>query len=328
LPEVSVIIPVYNTEQYLTQCLDSVAGQTFADFEAIVVDDGSTDGCAAVIRDFAGRDSRFIVVEQQNKGLSEARNAGLDVARGQWITFVDSDDMLAPEFLQALLDAAKNTHADIACSGKRHFWSGTDVAEKIALQAAGKRCAGTSYATVALTPEEALSYAFYQKGGPDYSAWSKLYDAKFWKTRRFTPGIYFEDMDCIPQALLEAKKVAFVPEPLYLNRRHKTSILATAYSRKKAELLDIAEKVCAVVKGRGKELEQAAACNLFSASCSILMRTPDTEEFADYRDRAWKNILTTRKAVRSPRARMRNKVAALCSLGGRTFFGMVLRRFG
>ena len=328
MPEISVIIPVYNAEQYLTQCLDSVAGQTFADFEAIIVNDGSTDGSADIIREYAGRDSRFIVVEQENKGLSEARNAGINIARGQWITFVDSDDMVAPDFLQALLDAAQKTGADISCSGKRLFWNRADVAGKNAPQASCNVCAQKSYATVALSPEEALAYALYQKGGPDYSAWSKLYDARIWKNRRFKPGIYFEDMDCIPQALLNAKKVAFVPEPLYLNRRHKTSILATAYDRKKAELLDIAEKICTLVKGKGKEIELAADCNLFSASCSILMRTPDTADFADYRERAWKNILTTRKAVRSPRARMRNKVAALCSLGGRAFLGMALRRFG
>lgn len=321
MSEVSIIIPVYNTEQYLRDCLSSVLAQTFADFEAIIVNDGSTDGSAAIIREFAGRDSRFTIVEQENRGLSEARNAGLKVARGQWITFVDSDDMVSPDFLQVLTDAAKEAQADIACCGKRLFWNGAEINH-------ASRCAKESYATVALTPEEALAYALYQKGGPDYSAWSKLYSAKLWKNRRFTPGIYFEDMDCIPQVLLDAEKVAFVPEPLYLNRRHKTSILATAYDRKKAELLDIAEKVCTVVMGKGKELERAAACNLFSASCSILMRTPDTAEFADYRNRAWKNILITRKAAFSPQARTRNKVAACCSLGGCAFLSMVLRRFG
>ena len=322
MSEVSIIIPVYNTEQYLKDCLSSVLAQTFADFEAIIVNDGSTDGSAAIIRDFAKRDSRFTIVEQENRGLSEARNAGLKVARGQWITFVDSDDMVSPDFLQVLTDAAKEAQADIACCGKKLFWNGAEI------NSAGNGRAGKGHATVALTPEEALAYALYQNGGPDYSAWSKLYSAKLWKNRRFTPGIYFEDMDCIPQVLLDAEKVAFVPEPLYLNRRHKTSILATAYDRKKAELLDIAEKVCTVVKGKGKELERAAACNLFSASCSILMRTPDTAEFADYRNRAWKNILITRKAAFSPQARTRNKVAACCSLGGRAFLSMVLRRFG
>ena len=322
MPEISVIIPVYNTERYLADCLTSVLAQTFRDFEAIIVDDGSTDGCAGIISEFAGRDSRIVTLRQENKGLSEARNAGINIAKGNWITFVDSDDKIAPDFLHALLDAAKACNADIACSGKRLFKSDTEEAEKTptAPQPASP--------AIKLSPEKALAYALYQKGGPDYSAWSKLYSAKIWKSRRFTPGIFFEDMDCIPQAFLDAERTAFVPEPLYLNRRHDTSILATAYDRKKAELLDIAEKICTTVQGKGDELERAAACNLFSASCSILMRTPDTDEFADYRDRAWKNILETRKAVRSPRARLRNKVAAFCTLGGRAFFCAVLRRFG
>ena len=127
---------------------------------------------------------------------------------------------------------------------------------------------------------------------------------------------------------LEASRIAFVSEPLYLYRRRSTSILATAYDRKKAELLDIAESVCDLVRGRGKELEQAAASNLFSAGCSILMRTPDTAEFADYRDRAWNDILATRRAACSPQARFRNKVAAVISVAGMKVLGKVLRRFG
>ena len=320
MPAVSVIIPVYNTEPYLAECLTSVLAQTFPDFEAIIVDDGSTDGSAAIIREFAGRDSRIVTLKQENKGLSEARNTGMEIAKGDWITFIDSDDMVAPDFLQKLLDAAKACHADIACSGKLHFENSAEIARNTATQAVSQ--------TVALTPAEALTNALYQNDSPDYSAWNKLYAAKFWKSRRFPAGKYFEDMATIPQVFLDAEAVAFVPEPLYLYRRRSTSILATSYDRKKAELLDIAESVCPLVKGKGEELERAAACNLFSVSCSILMRTPDSGEFADYRDRAWKNILETRNAARSPRARTRNKIAALCSLGGRNFFGFMLRRFG
>ena len=319
MPEVSVIIPVYNTEQFLGDCLNSVLTQTFIDFEIIAVDDGSTDNSAAIIEEFAKKDSRIVPLQQENKGPSEARNTGIKAARGNWITFVDSDDMLAPHFLQKLWDAAKQNNASIACSDKQLFRKESEI---------GKGDTATAQA-ITLSPEKALERALYQKNGPDYSAWSKLYDAKIWQSRRFTPGIYFEDMNCIPQVLLEAKKVAFVPEPLYLNRRHGSSILATAYNRKKAELLDIAERICTLVEGKGAELNRAAHSNLFSASCSILMRTPDTDEFKDFRTRAWDHIRALRtETLFNSNSRTRNKVAALCSFGGRTLFEHLLRRFG
>ena len=319
MPEVSVIIPVYNTEQFLEDCLNSVLAQTFTDFEIIAVDDGSTDNSAAIVKQFAAKDNRIVIIHQENKGLSEARNTGIKAARGNWITFVDSDDMLAPSFLQKLWDAATQNKANIACSDKQLFWKESEI---------GNGDTATAQA-IALAPEKALERALYQKNGPDYSAWSKLYGAQIWQSRRFTPGIYFEDMDCIPQVLLEAEKVTFVPEPLYLNRRHGSSILATAYNRKKAELLDIAERICTLVEGKDAELNHAAHSNLFSASCSILMRTPDTDEFTDFRTRAWKHIKDFRlETLFNANSRTRNKVAALISFGGKAFFGFALRRFG
>ena len=318
MPEVSVIIPVYNTEQFLEDCLNSVLAQTFTDFEIIAVDDGSTDNSAAIVKRFSAKDNRIVIIHQENKGLSEARNTGIKAARGNWITFVDSDDMLAPSFLQKLWDAATQNKANIACSDKLLFWKNSEI-----------ETGDATVQAIVLSPEKALERALYQKNGPDYSAWSKLYDAQIWQSRRFTPGIYFEDMDCIPQLLLEAEKVAFVPEPLYLNRRHGTSILATAYNRQKAELLNIAERICTLVKGKDAELQRAAHSNLFSASCSILMRTPDTDELKDFRERAWKHIKEFRQeTLFNANSRTRNKAAALISFGGKALFGFALRRFG
>lgn len=96
-PEISVIVPVYRVEKYLNDCIDSILAQTFADFELILVDDGSPDSCPALCDAAAARDSRIRVIHQKNRGLSGARNAGLDAAEGEWIAFVDSDDMLLPQ---------------------------------------------------------------------------------------------------------------------------------------------------------------------------------------------------------------------------------------
>lgn len=116
-PKVSVIVANYNNARYLRDCLQSVAGQSFADFECIVVDDGSTDGSAKIIRQFARRDSRFVPVFQENRGVSAARNRGLDMASGEYVAFLDSDDCFCPDAIGVMYNLAVGNHADIVGGG-------------------------------------------------------------------------------------------------------------------------------------------------------------------------------------------------------------------
>ena len=116
-PEISVIVPVYRVEKYLNDCIDSILAQTFADFELILVDDGSPDSCPALCDAAAAKDSRIRVIHQKNRGLSGARNAGLDIARGRWAAFVDSDDMLLPRALEKAHSTAEKTGADVVLYG-------------------------------------------------------------------------------------------------------------------------------------------------------------------------------------------------------------------
>ena len=113
-PEISIIVPVYKVEKYLNECIDSILAQTFTDFELILVDDGSPDNCPALCDAAAEKDSRVRVIHQQNKGLSGARNAGINVARGNWLGFVDSDDMIDPTFCEKMLHAAVQAGAEMA----------------------------------------------------------------------------------------------------------------------------------------------------------------------------------------------------------------------
>ena len=112
--KISVIVPVYNVEAYLPECIRSVLEQSMSDFEMILVDDGSTDGCPAICDAAAEQDDRVRVIHQKNGGLSRARNAGLDAARGEWIGFVDSDDCIHPDMYEKLLAAAEKNDADMA----------------------------------------------------------------------------------------------------------------------------------------------------------------------------------------------------------------------
>ena len=112
-PRVSIIVPVYNVEAYLRRCLNSILAQTIPDWECICVDDGSPDGCGAILDEYAAKDVRFVVIHKENGGVSAARNAGLDAARGEYIGFVDPDDWIEPNTYELALGAAERTGADI-----------------------------------------------------------------------------------------------------------------------------------------------------------------------------------------------------------------------
>ena len=114
---ISVIVPVYNTEKFLKNCISSIANQTYKDLEIILVNDGSTDNSGKICDDFAQKDSRIKVIHQSNKGVGAARNAGLDVAKGAYIGFVDSDDILRPDMYEFLLNNLIVHNADISVCG-------------------------------------------------------------------------------------------------------------------------------------------------------------------------------------------------------------------
>ncbi len=317
MPEISVIVPIYNTAPFLEECLESIAAQTFPDFEAILVDDGSTDSSASIAERFVKRDSRFHLISQHNLGLSEARNTGLRNARGNWIAFVDSDDVLAPDFFKALWKAAIEMDVPVVASGKIAFTH---------------RIPQTKFECGSLqkiSSEEALLRAFYQNAVPDFSAWNKLYKKSLWENRKFPPGIYFEDMATIPAVLHEAVCIGICQAPLYFYRKHSTSILASPYTLKKAELLAIAEKNLETFKHVSPQVRKAAESLLVSASFSILMRTPKSEEFSRIRKRAFGWIKKFRTQILWDRkTRLRNKAAVLGTFGPSRFLAFILRRFG
>ena len=121
MPELSIIVPVYKTEKYLPKCIDSILSQTFTDFELILIDDGSPDRCGEICDEYAAKDGRIIVIHQENRGVSAARNAGLDIARGEYIGFVDSDDWIEPEMYKVLVESCVNNKSDISMCGINYY---------------------------------------------------------------------------------------------------------------------------------------------------------------------------------------------------------------
>lgn len=127
MPLVSIIVPIYKVEKYLRECIDSILCQTFSDFELILVDDGSPDACGVICEEYAEQDSRICVIHKTNGGLSDARNAGLDIARGKYVYFVDSDDAVEPELLETLVPHMENGYGMATFTFRRFYDDGTKL---------------------------------------------------------------------------------------------------------------------------------------------------------------------------------------------------------
>lgn len=195
---ISVIIPVYNSAPYLEQCLNSVLSQTYPNLEVICVDDGSTDISKHIIQKFVEEDSRVILVSQPNSGVSTARNAGLDIAHGEYITFVDSDDEIEPDMYETLLDLLLRYKADIAHCGYK----------KMHLDGTVKDVLGTGELLVQDSSEasKCLITGQHFVGSPC----TKLYKQELFSNIRFVPELKInEDVLVNAQLFNRAQKIVF-----------------------------------------------------------------------------------------------------------------------
>jgi glycosyltransferase involved in cell wall biosynthesis len=206
MPKVSVVVPIYNVEKYLRQCLDSIAGQTLRDIEIILVNDGSTDKSPEIIKEFAKRDKRIKVINQKNGGLGKAYNAGIDAASGEYIGFVESDDWIEPDMYEILHDLAKKNGADVAKGRHYIFDDGT-----------GK--------TVHLSelPKQDTCIAFCPRKRPSIfhvpaTIWSAIYKKEFLNAEniRFleTPGASYQDTSFNFKIWAMAESVVLTMKPL------------------------------------------------------------------------------------------------------------------
>ena len=212
-PEISIIVPVYQVEKYLNECIDSILAQTFTDFELILVEDGSPDGCPALCDAAAAKDARIRVLHQKNGGLSAARNAGLDVARGEWIGFVDSDDYIAPEMYETLYKAVQSTGADLALCDYAEVDEAGAPCQSMHVRLEKKVFAG----------QDLLKNATDSMIQP---AWNKLYRRAVFEQLRYPEGKLNEDLFLIPKICLQIQKAVVVPKALYYYVQRGGSIMS------------------------------------------------------------------------------------------------------
>ncbi len=201
-PLISVIVPVYNVEQYLHRCIDSILAQTYTNLEIILVDDGSPDRSGEICDAYAVQDSRVKAIHQENGGLSAARNAGLDICTGEYITFVDSDDYIEPDMIQTLLHNIKN--ADMCGCGMFRESSEKGILFKIQPNEEYR-----------LSGSTVLRWRYSGKSGAlqinESCIWGKLFRKKLFEQLRFKDGIVFEDIHLMSYLLLSCKEVCHLP---------------------------------------------------------------------------------------------------------------------
>lgn len=205
MPLVSIVVPVYNVEAYVGKCLRSLQAQTLKDWEAIVVDDGSTDGSSAICRELCAGDSRFKYIRKDNGGLSSARNAALEVAQGDYIGFVDSDDWVEPDMFEKLHKAAVDTEADVVISG----W-----VEERGEGGGGAAAVRRSFGAAQFSCHDALWLLLQDKEIKSY-VWNKLIRRDVAAGIRFDEGRIFEDTLTTYKWFLRAKKIVRIGDCLY-----------------------------------------------------------------------------------------------------------------
>lgn len=248
----SIIIPVYNSQVYLEKCINSVIKQTYTDWELILIDDGSTDGSEKICDSYSKKDERITVIHQVNKGLSEARMAGLDIANGEWISFIDNDDAISPKMFELLLNLVKKNDRIEIAGGK-----GINISEKEIDSYVWDMPKNSNYNL--MDGRTACSYMDeLDEHNITFSLWGKVYKREIFKRVNLNeyktkcPTIFLEDVLLTPILLHNSNKTAFTSEVVYLHRERANSISRSGkFSSFYAEQAYSSEILCRFYKENG-----------------------------------------------------------------------------
>ena len=305
-PKISIIVPVYKVVQYLPRCVKSLMAQTYQNFELILVDDGSPDRCPEMCDEYEKTYEQVRTLHKKNGGLSDARNAGMKIARGKYITFVDSDDYVNPLYLEMLVKGIQEG-ADISVCG---FIS---VYDNRAIQKLDK----TKMPVDIIDSKQGLTQVLYQ-GFHDVSAWGILLPFELAKKYPFPKGKLFEDLYTTYNFYLDTNKVAFIRVPLYYYFQRKDSIMSRRNDAFIHDLLEASNQLVQACKGQGTMVEKAALNKRFSNYCRLILQPSDLK--SKYPE-SYHRIIETLKQERfsvlmDSRARKKNRLAALALMGG------------
>lgn len=271
---ISVIVPVYNVEDYIYKCVESILLQTYSNLEIVLVNDGSQDRSGEICDEFSRKDNRIIVIHKENGGLADARNAGLDKAKGDYISFIDSDDFIENDMYEKMITACELENADISVCGRFDIYD-SEIESRFSFE--GKEI---------WTNKEAIRNLLTWNN-IDSSACDKLYKKELFHKIRFPFGKYNEDIFMMVKILDQANKIVHIGKSKYYYNHRAGSITTMTFSNKNLDMLEASENVMNytldVYPDLSKEAENFYSKNLIYLLYTLLDTTATTITLAEYK---------------------------------------------
>ena len=306
-PLVSVIIPIYNVEKYLRRCVDSVISQTYDRLEIILVDDGSPDQCGRICDEYKEHDERIIVIHKENGGLSDARNVALAICKGNYITFIDSDDWVSEFYVEHLVNAEIYTGADLTISMFENVFENHERSKPVSKDIQSLEIVNT---------EECYKRLLYQEG-IEFSVWGKLYKRGVMIDLKYPVGKLYEDIPVTTEVIHRSNKIAVIQNVDYYYYFRNNSIQQQEYTHKKMDAIYHVQQMKEFIDNEYPTLFKATTCRTFCATCNILFQIKNRGEYQRDINELWLIIKNNRRLVLSDRqARKKARIAALISYLG------------
>ena len=279
--KVSIIVPVYNCEKYLSKCLDSLSTQTYKNIEIIVVNDGSTDNSINIVKEKSKKDKRIIIIDQKNSGVSTARNNGLKKAIGEYVVFVDSDDYLANDFVNYMLELITTNDSDFAYSIKKYIKKD----EKQSLSLTKKKVSSNESVAILLNPDTTVG------------CWNKIYKRKFLEENNlyFLTNLYYgEGLNFIIRTSLATDKIIIGNKKVYFYRKDNMSSATTKYNNQKyhngEKSLELIRSIIDLKDEKVKAMYNLHLSTFYLGTLTKMIEYKKTKEYKDDYKR-WRKAL-------------------------------------
>jgi glycosyltransferase involved in cell wall biosynthesis len=314
----SIIVPVYNTEKYINKCIDSILNQTFEDFEIILVDDGSPDKCGEICDQYAKQDMRVKVIHKKNGGLADARNAGIEIAKGDFIGFVDSDDYIKKDMYSEMLAAIGEYKVKIVTCGR------FDVSNGVTTEAF------VINKPIKMTAEEAIGNILTWNG-LDSSCCDKIFEKSLFQEIRFPLGRVNEDIFIMYRLIDKAKTIVHIGSPKYYYVHRENSITTNSFSVKKLDFPIVTSEILNYMKNNYPNLVEEAMFFYFSSHIYILNILINEEKEKQYEVEFNKSYLEIRKNslkfLKNKYINKKNKIKILLMIVGEKLFVNVMKMY-
>lgn len=308
---ISVVVPIYKVESYLRRCIDSILSQTYRNFELILVEDGSPDCSGKICDDYANKDKRIKVIHKKNGGLSDARNYGTQIATGDYITYIDSDDWVAPDYLEVLFNFLKNNDADLSVC-------------RLIKTNKEKRIHSSKNNILVFSAVSALSDMLYQKNISN-SACGKLIRRELMNKLQFPVGRLYEDLFTTYKVISECNKIVFVDRILYYYWINPESIMHQSFSPRMFDEIDAVCEIEQFVRENFPNIVSAALSRKFSSYSQVfrwMSKVKIDSVYLSKKNSIWDYIEEYRlRMILDKNARLKNRIAGVIAYCGKGVFG-------